>query len=73
MRQAPRTDGLGLNAGTVRDRASFDFQCDKESVEVRDLDGRNLSFGASGCGKRAAYIFKGATVILNSPISDDRQ
>jgi hypothetical protein len=66
-----RTGGEGLNANGVRNRASFDFNCPQESIQVQDLDGRSLSFGARGCAKRATYVWKGSTVILNSPIASD--
>jgi hypothetical protein len=60
--------GEGLNAKGARDRASFDFGCPKERIQLKDLDGRDLSFGATGCGKRASYVWVRSSVILNSPI-----
>ncbi len=38
---------------SLRDRASFEFACDKDEVEVRVLD--SMSFGVTGCGHRAVY------------------
>ena len=63
-----RSDGMGLNAGGVRDRAAFDFNCAADEIQVQDIDGRDLTFGARGCGKRATYVWRGSTVILNSEI-----
>lgn len=60
--------GQNLNARGVLTRAAFDFDCPQDQVEVQDLDGRGLTFRAEGCGKRATYVWKGSTVILDSEI-----
>ena len=38
----------------VKDRASFDFQCDKNEITVQKIG--VSSFGASGCGTKASYV-----------------
>ncbi len=47
---------------TVLDRASFDFQCPKEEIELIVIDeegARNLAsqIAAHGCEKKAVYVF----------------
>ncbi len=61
---------------TVLDRASFDFHCPKEQIELIVLDeegARNLAsqIAAHGCEKKAVYIFypDTDTWVLNGSIA----
>lgn len=51
-------------------RASFDFQCKSEQLQLQGLSEQNgiiNSYGVSGCGKRATYVLSPTgTWILNS-------
>ena len=47
----------------VKERASFDFQCDKKDIAVQKIG--VTSFGATGCGKKASYV--GITSDCSSP------
>jgi hypothetical protein len=44
----------------VRTKAAFDFECEKDTVQVSKID--NGSYGASGCGKRATYVGKDSQI-----------
>jgi hypothetical protein len=45
--------GCGTAENTVRARAAYDFRCDEDRVDVRNISGS--TFEASGCGKRTVY------------------
>jgi hypothetical protein len=48
-------DGLrDLLTPIVKKQAAFDLQCTEDQVQVVQL--ADISFGASGCGRRASYI-----------------
>lgn len=38
---------------SLRDRASFEFSCEKSELKVQVLD--SMSFGVTGCGHKAVY------------------
>ncbi|TGK32617.1 hypothetical protein EHQ12_18610 [Leptospira gomenensis] len=52
--------------GTGLDRASFDFDCPRERIEVVEVGG---GVGVIACGKKGAYIYSPSSRawILNSP------
>lgn len=59
-------------AGVIS-RATFDLDCPKEKLDVQYLDNNYethgaRTFGVSGCGKKATYIWDATTgqAILNS-------
>lgn len=55
-----------VNYGGV-DRAAFEFDCPKESLEVTELAGR--TFAVKGCGKKAVYVsVQGSGFVRNSDI-----
>lgn len=39
---------------TVRDRATFDLQCDAEQINVKEIS--ENAYGVEGCGHRVTYI-----------------
>ncbi|MGB5810576.1 MAG: hypothetical protein WBG86_08610 [Polyangiales bacterium] len=71
--------GCGHNrrsATTVLTRASFDFQCPKEQIELIVIDeegARNLAsqIAAHGCAKKAVYVFVPDTYtwVLNGAVT----
>src|SRR5262245_14233538 len=68
---------LSERMDVVRNRATFDLECPAAQVQVVQISSDERSFGASGCGKRAAYVLDGpchhmsggetCTPVLNSP------
>jgi hypothetical protein len=51
-----KTDAFHYDGGewvSLRDRAAFDLECDRASLEVVRLSAD--TFGVTGCGERAAY------------------
>jgi hypothetical protein len=51
-----KTDAFHYDDGewvSLRDRAAFDLECDRASLEVVRLS--SDTFGVTGCGERAAY------------------
>ena len=38
----------------VKERAAFDFECSKDTIEVQKIG--ITSYGAKGCGKKASYV-----------------
>jgi hypothetical protein len=44
----------GASMEALRRRASFDFNCAENKLEVVEIDGRTR--GVSGCGQRATYV-----------------
>lgn len=56
----------------VRTRAAFDLTCPEPQVQVvtlREDWNAGGSYGASGCGRQASYIYTHGQAILNSPVS----
>jgi hypothetical protein len=56
----------------VRTRAAFDMSCPEPQVQVvtlRENWNAGGSYGATGCGRQASYIYTQGQVILNSPVS----
>ncbi len=45
--------GCATMAGTVRERATVDFQCTPDEVTVTELPGN--AYHATGCGRSATY------------------
>ncbi|QDG54085.1 hypothetical protein FIV42_26090 [Persicimonas caeni] len=54
----------------VKDRATFDFDCPKDQIEVIELG--TLTYGAKGCNKRATYIYDNGKAIMNSDAENER-
>lgn len=52
------------NASMLLDRAAFDLECEKSKLTLTALGG--LTFGVTGCEKRASYVSTGAAWVLNS-------
>jgi hypothetical protein len=40
----------------LRKRASFDLSCEASKIELSPLDS-GTTMGASGCGKKATYVY----------------
>jgi len=63
--KAPSEDAVQA----IRDRASFDLACPKESIEVVVIEAggmmRPWTFGATGCGKQASYLSRAGTIVKN--------
>jgi hypothetical protein len=64
------------NVDALRVRAAFDFQCDREKLQLTQLAeglgpvGVGAVYGVTGCGHRGAYVRPsgtgGSTWVLNS-------
>ena len=44
-----------ITKSTVREKASRDLMCDEESIKVEPVEGREKTYSAEGCGKKATY------------------
>jgi hypothetical protein len=55
-------------AAKVRPRAAFDLQCTEDKVQITAIR-EGYEYGARGCGKQGAYVFRDGEAVLNSPIS----
>jgi hypothetical protein len=69
------TIGLSLTfllmgcASSVRTRASYDLQCQKEKIKVEQISFFGQSYEARGCDKRASYVMNNNwQIFLNSPV-----
>ncbi len=64
-KKAPSEEALQA----LRERASFDLACPKESIEVTVLEvggwTRPWTFGVTGCDKTATYMSSGGTIVKN--------
>jgi hypothetical protein len=47
-------------------RAAFDMQCPEERLEMTEFS--ENSYGISGCGRRASYVWNGSSWVLNSAV-----
>jgi hypothetical protein len=83
MPMTPRLIGLVLvlattscfpaSQETLRTRAAFDFQCDKNALTLTELEsgaaqnGQGAGFGVEGCGRRGTYATPdGSTWLLDA-------
>jgi hypothetical protein len=59
----------GYYAEALKERATFDLACPEQELTVTELGGD--AYGATGCGKRASYIYvsRSGTFVLNGLIS----
>jgi len=56
-------------AASVRTRATYDLQCQKEQIKVEQISFFGQSYEARGCGKRASYVMSNNwQIFLNSPV-----
>ena len=51
---------------TGLDRAAFDFGCGKEKLNVVKVG--DISYGVTGCDKKAVYVYNGVEYIRNSQV-----
>lgn len=49
----------------LKERAAFDLQCPKESLQTTEL-GSMAQQGVSGCGKRATYVQAQGVWVMNT-------
>lgn len=68
--QTPQRSG-GMRANAVRRQAAFDLNCPEDQIDIVTISSFNAQFGARGCAKRASYIWRSGTVIMNSPIQTE--
>jgi hypothetical protein len=61
------------SVNTVRTRASFDFACPESQIIVQAIATNSrdtvTTFGATGCGQRAAYVLSAQGWLLNNRAS----
>lgn len=56
---------------SVQRRAAFDLSCPEPQVQVVTLSenwNAGGSYGATGCGRQASYIYRSGQAILNSAV-----
>jgi hypothetical protein len=66
----------GDNLEALRSRSAFDLKCSESSIHIRNLDEEAKTFGVTGCGQRAVYVWDcnqndDCKFVLNSPITDE--
>ena len=42
---------------SLRIRAAFEFKCPESELSMRHLDEGRTTYGVSGCGQRAVYLY----------------
>jgi len=41
----------------LKTRSAFDLKCPESAIQVRNLDDQTTTYGVTGCGKQAVYIW----------------